>query len=302
MNGKISNPSQICCARRVVLTEGKEAGLRVLELDNGVLRVLVNESRAFDLMQMFHRGMNVSFVSKNGFSSKEGAFAKTFEGGMLYTCGLESVGDRPGFPLHGTVHRIPAKLLSVWCDEEEISAVAELEDTALFGRNLRLRREIVTRPGSDTLSVRDRLTNCGTREESFALLYHVNLGYPMLDEGAEVISEPVEVIPRTAAAEARLAERTVFPGCRDNEEEACYFLRHRVPEIAVRNDRVRRQFRLRYSGETLPRFVQWNSPASGDYALGLEPATTWLDDRFRLKTIAPGETVEFALDLCVEDL
>ena len=71
--------------RRYTLTEGREKGLEVIDCDNGRLRFLINVTKACDIMQMYHEGSNVSFVSKNGFSSRETDFIRRFEGGMLYT-------------------------------------------------------------------------------------------------------------------------------------------------------------------------------------------------------------------------
>lgn len=95
--GQINNQLQVGYIRRYTLTEGKENGLKVIELDNGILRVLLNESKGLDIMQAWHKGVNMSFVSKNGFTSREIPFLNRFEGGMLYTCGLDSMGNREGF-------------------------------------------------------------------------------------------------------------------------------------------------------------------------------------------------------------
>ncbi|MDE6274152.1 MAG: hypothetical protein K2L87_03785, partial [Clostridiales bacterium] len=84
-DGKISNFMQIAAVKRYTLTDGAMSGLKVIEADNGVLRVLLNESKALDLMQLFDHGENISFLSKNAFTARETAFEKRFEGGMLYT-------------------------------------------------------------------------------------------------------------------------------------------------------------------------------------------------------------------------
>ena len=62
MDGRISNLMQVASVRRYEMTEGKERGLRVLDCDNGKLRFLLNESKALDVMQLYHEGQNVSFI------------------------------------------------------------------------------------------------------------------------------------------------------------------------------------------------------------------------------------------------
>ena len=110
MNEKISNLSQLAYVRRYMLADGNEAGLKIVEVNNGKLRFLLNESKALDLPQLWHEGTNISFVSKNGFTVRELSFVRRFEGGMLYTCGLDSVGGRDGYELHGTLHNTPVRI------------------------------------------------------------------------------------------------------------------------------------------------------------------------------------------------
>lgn len=299
MDGRISNLMQVASLRRYELTEGAERGLRVLDCDNGKLRFLLNESKALDVMQLYHEGQNVSFISKNGFTARETPFASRFEGGMLYTCGLDSVGAREGYELHGSHHNTPAKVTRAECSEAGILVEAEMSETELFGKNLVFRRRVFSAIGSDTLEISDTLENRGAREEEYCLLYHVNVGYPMLDEGTELVDDPEEIIPRAPWAAEHLAERRQMGASVDNEEEMCYFLRLKTPAVSLVNKALGKTFSLAWSGDTLPHFVEWKSMASGDYALGLEPCTTELDDRFAYKTIGAGERVAFRIKIDV---
>lgn len=290
---------QVASLRRYELTEGAERGLRVLDCDNGKLRFLLNESKALDVMQLYHEGQNVSFISKNGFTARETPFASRFEGGMLYTCGLDSVGAREGYELHGSHHNTPAKVTRAECSEAGILVEAEMSETELFGKNLVFRRRVFSAIGSDTLEISDTLENRGAREEEYCLLYHVNVGYPMLDEGTELVDDAEEIIPRAPWAAEHLAERRQMGASVDNEEEMCYFLRLKTPAVSLVNKALGKTFSLAWSGDTLPHFVEWKSMASGDYALGLEPCTTELDDRFAYKTIGAGERVAFRIKIDV---
>lgn len=300
MNGKVSNPAQLAYIRRYTLTEGREAGLKIIEVNNGVLRFLLNESKALDISQLWHNGVNISFLSKNGLTSREIPFVRRFEGGMLYTCGLDSVGGREGFELHGTLHNMPAKVIATVCNEEEISVTAEIEDTELFGKNLLLRRTVKTSLGADNVWVEDTLVNRGYRDEEYCLLYHVNLGYPMLDERVTIKADEERITPRTAWAKERINDRNTFTAEVPNEEERCYFIRHKTPCITVTNEKIGKIFTLSYSQETLPCFVQWCSSASGDYALGLEPSTTFLDKEFKTLIIKKEKEVKFKINLKIE--
>lgn len=66
-----------------------------------------------------------------------------------------------------------------------------------------MKRRIYSDIGSDMVTLEDTLVNLGFREEDYCLLYHVNVGYPMLDEGAEIRAEIEEAI------HARLGQKNV---------------------------------------------------------------------------------------------
>lgn len=299
MDGRISNLGQVSSLRRYTLTEGRGKGLDVLDCDNGKIRFLLNVSKACDMMQLYFEGQNMSFLSKNAFTARETDFSRRFEGGMLYTCGLDSLGDREGYELHGTLHNVPAEIIGAKCNENGIAVEAIIRNTALFGQNLVLYRKISTSIGEGAVTIEDTLVNEGHRDEDYCLLYHINVGYPMLDEGATIIADVGNCVPRTAWAKQN--EDTVFEmsAAVPNREETCYFLTLRKPEISLVNKKIRKKFTVTYSGDTLPRFVEWKSMASGDYALGLEPCTTELDERFAYKSIAPNEKIRFKVTLSV---
>ena len=299
MDGRISNFQQVASIRRYTLTEGREKGLDVLDCDNGKIRFLLNVSKACDIMQLYHEGQNMSFVSKNGFTKREISFLKRFEGGMLYTCGLDSVGGREGFELHGTLHNIPAEIIRAECNENGITVEAIIRDTALFGKNLVLKRKIFTAIGGDSVTLEDTLVNEGYKTEEYCLLYHINVGYPMLDDGVKVIADVESYTPRTAWAKQNEATMYEMNASTPNQEETCYFLNLKKPEITLVNEKIGKEFTVSYSGDTLPCFVEWKSMASGDYALGLEPCTTELDNRFAYKTIEVGEEIKFFVKILI---
>lgn len=254
------------------------------------------------MAQLWHKGTNISFVCKNGIVGREVAYASRFEGGMLYTCGLDNIGARDGFEIHGKLHCTPAKILSVICDEEKIEVVGEIELTALFGQDLLIRRTVSTKIGSSKVSVKDELLNRGTKAENYCLLYHCNVGYPMLDEGTTVEQDASSIIPRTPHAKEHIADRTCFPAPVDNEEESCYYIKNNVPVVTVTNKKLGKKLTLSYTGDTLPCQVQWVTNASHDYALGIEPSTSFMDGCFEYKTTEPKEKITFGVSFGVDNI
>lgn len=301
MNGKISNFEQVASIRRYILTDGVEKGLEVIDCDNGKIRFLLNVSKALDVMQMYHEGQNMSFVSKNGFTAREIDFLRRFEGGMLYTCGLDSVGGRDGYELHGTLHNTPAKVLRAECNEQGIVVEAVIRCSALFGKNLVLKRKVTTAIGGEEVRIEDTLCNEGYADEQYCLLYHINVGYPMLDDGAKVQAEVESYCSRSPWAKENEATMYEMSAPVVGQEETCYFLKLKTGKIALINDKVGKTFSVEYSKDTLPCFVEWKSMASGDYALGLEPCTTELDDKFSYKTIKVGEAISFKIYISITE-
>lgn len=301
MDGKVSHQDQLFYLRRYTLTEGSASGTRMIEVHNGTLRFLLCESKGLDITQLWHKGVNISFLSKNGIVNDSLPFPHRFEGGMLYTCGLDSIGQREGYELHGRYHSTPARVISLQCDQDIISVTAEIQDTSLFGQHLVLVRTISTRPFSPTVTITDTLTNIGHQEASYCLLYHVNLGYPMLDECAKVHTSSQSVTPRNAWAAESLSWRTTPIAPLPGREEACYFLAGNTGKVSVENPKINRLFTMEYSTDTLPHFVQWNSMQSGCYALGLEPCTCPLDDGFFYNQLSPEEAKAFSLSLTIQD-
>lgn len=299
-NKKINNSLQSAYIRRYTLTEGAENGLKVIELCNENLRVLLNESKALDVMQVWHKGVNISFISKNGFTARELPFLKRFEGGMIYTCGLDSMGRREGFDLHGSFHNTPAKVISVVEDSDKLQVKAIMQNSSLFGENLKVERTITLK--GDVLSLEDSLVNLGTKVEDYCLLYHTNFGYPMLDEGTEIIYDIKTVTPCDELSERLASSRTIFGAPIDNEPEKCYYLENNQNYVAVENKRLGKRVNITYSKETLPVLVHWNSDASGDYALGIEPSTSFLGDKLNCKQINPEETINFYINLDFKEI
>jgi hypothetical protein len=302
MKGQISNLAQVAYARRMTVTDGAMQGLKIIDCDNGKIRFILNESRALDIMQVYHEGQNISFVSKNGFTDKSCEFIKRFEGGMLYTCGLDAIGGMDGYDIHGSFHLNNASVFHVECNDKEIIVEAYIYNTSLFGENLRMHRVIKSEICSNKIVLADTLENLGFIDQKYCLLYHVNVGYPLLDEGAKLVADIDKITPRNDWSNLRQNDHAVMSMPVDGEEETCYFLDLNKPEVELLNDRVGKKFTLSYSNDTLPCFVQWRSMASGDYAVGLEPCTSVLDDGFKYKTISAGQKIDFKLTLKIDKI
>ena len=299
MNPKIGNDEQRCSATRVQVTEGRGNGARLIYVANGKLNFVLAESNALDVLRLWYRGVNVGFVSKNGLYTAPDDFLHSFPCGMLYTCGLDAIGGVEGHPVHGRIHSIPAEVKELRANEAGVRIVAEIRDTALFGENLVVTRMIETAAESAELKLTDRIENRAFRDEKYCLLYHVNVGWPFVDVGAVIKGNFVESRPRTPLAAREKAKMLVVEPPADNFEEACYFHRTRDGVVSLVNKKLGLAFTVRSS---LKKFVEWKSRASGDYVIGLEPCTCWLDDEMKMSVLRPGKSVTHTVTLAVKDV
>lgn len=291
--GYIGNPAQLVTLRRVTVAEGKARGTGIIEVKTaGGLDLDILPDAGLDIGQARYKGVNMSWMSKNGYDSPaaispyETEFVNTFPGGMLYTCGLRSAGpanrdNGEWHPLHGRYHSLQAEQVCAEIVDEEIIVKGTIRETALFGHVLELKRTIRIPCFEARITVDDCITNLTPRDEEYMQVYHCNFGYPFLSEKARLIlPEERETIPRTLFAETGLGRECIFDPPVDGEEERVFFQKMKNDfQATLQNPELGMEMTVSWSGDTLPILSEWRSMASGDYALGLEPTNCYIMGR-----------------------
>lgn len=297
---KIGNAEQVCCAQRSQITDGRASGERIISVSNGRLNLVLSESHALDILRLWHGGVNIGFVSKAGlFAPTTEEFCHNFPAGMLYTCGLDAIGGLDGHYPHGRLHRTPAEITELKADETGVRIVAVVKDAALFGPNLVLTRTFETGAGSDEIRLTDSLENRAFRDEPYCMLYHVNAGYPLVDEGARIEGRLVKSLPRTPWAEKHMSKMLEVEAPSDNWEENCYFHQTADGALSLVNRRLGKRLTVK---SNYRKFVEWKSRASGDYVVGLEPCSSWLDGQLKMSVLRSGAKTVNRLSIKVEDI
>ena len=303
---------QVACIRPLTYTEGRSTGLKAYEVRNGLLCYRLLADKCLDMSELSYRGVNFSFLSKPGLQGRNaydtaGAEAiRSIMGGMFFTCGAESICapcnvGGVDYPMHGRLRTTPGEHLSAdayWAEDGyHLTASAEMREAALFGENMTLRRSIDTVYGTKTITLTDVFENEGYRDEPLMLLYHINLGWPFLDENLRLYIPTRRVTPRDAEAAGHEGEYDRMDPPKDNEPE--YVFIHDLKAdgngdtcaIAV-NGALGLGLRITWNTENLPRFMEWKSTASGDYVIGLEPANSsvygrpWHEERDSVHRLA----------------
>ena len=291
--GYIGNPSQLCTLRRVTVSEGKAKGTEIIEVKTaGGLELDILPDAGMDIGQARFKGINMSWMSKNGYDSPavispyETEFVNTFPGGLLYTCGLRSAGPAnrdygEWHPLHGRYHSLPAEQVCAETVGDEIVVRGTVRETALFAHVLEVKRCIRIPVFGSSVTVEDTMTNLTPRDEEIMQIYHCNFGYPLLSEKAKLIlPEERETVPRTEFAATGLGRECEFDKPVSGEEERVFFQKMKKDFRAkLENPELGIGMTISWSGDTLPILSQWRSMASGDYVLGLEPTNCYIMGR-----------------------
>lgn len=289
----VGHMSQVADIREISFEEGRAAGMKGWQIKNGPLCFTVMKDKCLDIAELTYRGIQMSFLSKPGLQGRNhydthGQEAqRSIMGGMMFTCGLENicapyVGDKE-YPMHGRIRTTPAEHTgSETCwdgDSYRLSLHGEMREAELFGENLLLKRTITTVYPGKQIVIEDNIENQGFREEPAMLLYHFNVGYPLLSEKARIILPTKKIIPRDETAAAHTDAWAEMEAPADNEPE--YVFLHELAAdregntfAAVINEELGLGIRLEFNKKLLPYFMQWKSLASGDYVVGLEPANS----------------------------
>lgn len=319
-SGYLCHPQQAYTLRRVTIDEGKAKGAGVIEVCTaGGLQVDIMTDSGLDIGQVRYKGINMTFISKNGYDSParfipyENEFLKTFPGGLMHTCGLLSAGggnrdNGEWHPLHGRYHGLAADQIAAYVEDDTVIIRGTVRETALFGEALELQRTIRIPVFGSQITVSDAVTNLNPAAQEYMLLYHCNFGYPLVSEKAYVeLPEKRKTTARTEFAKTKLGQEHTFDAPIDGEEERCYFHEEMEKKVAIVNRDISTKMTLSWS-DTLPILVHWRTMASGDYACGLEPTNTYImgrhDERENgtLPALAPFETIKTELTFQFETL
>jgi hypothetical protein len=324
--GYMGDISQVGGVRLVTLADGPERGVRAAELRTAAgLRFTVYLDRGMDIGPAEYKGIPLAWVSPTGpaapsFYEPQGlGWLRSFHGGLLTTCGLTQVGP-PGedngelLGLHGRISNTPARQISngdAW-DGDTYSFWIEgrMREASVFGHDLTLKRRISARLDEPRLIVEDQVTNTGATPAPHMMLYHINLGFPLLQAESRLVAPSAEVSPRDDVAAPGLENHTRFQAPTPGYAEQVFFHQMRAEsdgfvKVALVNEPLKLGLQLRYRQKELPEFTQWKQMGWGIYTLGVEPGNCRSEGRLAarergaLVELAPGEQVNYQVELSV---
>ena len=304
--------SAVAGIRQVVLDNGVERGVRAIDLRTAAgleLEVLVD--RAFDLGSARFKGVPLGWRSGNGFRHP-GLHEHSDEGGLSWLRALDGLlvsggldhtlfggevdATRYAYPpkqsvshgLHGRLTAIPARLLeareiltrddSGAVVNSVLRVVGEVVQATSFGEHLRLTRTIELDFDGREIRLHDVVDNLGYESTPHMFLYHLNFGWPFVDEGTEFVAPIASRLWNSPSADEQGISYRTLPAPQKGMVEQVFEHelvvgadgRHRVALIAGDGSRG---VEVSWEAEGMPHFFEWQNLRSGQYAIGLEPST-----------------------------
>ena len=190
-----------------------------------------------------------------------------------------------------------------------MEVTAEMREAAQFGENIVMRRTVSTRLGESEIHIRDEIENENVHDAPLMLMYHLNIGYPLLGERSYAVFDALSTRGRDAVSEAGLQKQDcrAFGAPVDGEPEQVFYHRLAAKDgrssAALLNPDLKLGLQVEYENAELPNLIQWKCLASGDYVMGLEPSNCYpegllaQEKRGELRVLRAGEAIHTELTL-----
>lgn len=298
---KVSNYAQIGGIETSVLDNGLGKGTRIAWVNTGAgLRYKVVIDRGLDIADAFCNQHSLVWLSHAGVTAPRPdaslglEWLYSFAGGLLTTCGLTHVGgpetDEFGERgLHGRISNLPARIESIVqpdlaAGKLYMSITAVVKQSRVFGPNLELRRTISSSLGESTIRVRDVVTNLGNTPAPHMILYHCNFGWPLVDEGTDILCKGEWASRGMDMDNAVFNSKRNFRKCSEPIEshkgggEGCAFIdvtadNKGICTVGLYNGKLGLALMMKYEKKQLPWLSNWQHWGPGEYVTALEPGT-----------------------------
>lgn len=317
---RVGRMDQLAAIRRYAIEDGKGRGMRAFEVVNSSgFDFTVYPDKGLDIGPARFNGLALAWNSRNGavapafYDGTSIEWLRTWAGGLLTTCGLINAGGPCTTPegeqgLHGRMDHTPAEEVNTrafWNERGEytLEITGKIAHTRVFCENLVTSRTITTRLGQPGFELVDRTENLGTTTSPLMQLYHMNLGWPLVDAESRLEASEHAVTPQNPYCAEHLADWNRFAAPEPNFPEQVFY--HDLPADAngyctmrLVNPRLGRALAISFRKAELPYLIQWKCPAAGEYVTGLEPANCYPEGQLRnaergiLRRIEPGQVVE----------
>ena len=315
------NELQIRGVEQYKLLGGKEEGLRMINIKNGLgLDVTLCPDRCLDITKVIYKGDNLGYFSPCGnvsptyYDANDAEMVRSFTGGFLTTCGFDNVGVacevvNTKYPLHGRISNQPANYYYYEETDTSYEVHATITQAALFLDKLELKRKIIISKEENTIKLEDKIQNKGEYDTACMVLYHMNMGYPLLSEDAILSINSISKKGRDDLATKLMDSANEIKKPMPNTQEVCYFHEFDKSDISVAsiyNNKIKKGVEISFDSNKLPYFTQWNMFGKYDYVLGLEPGNClpqgrqYAKENNMLKALKEKESVVYNIEIKIK--
>jgi len=330
-NNKISHPAQVGGIETSVLDTGAGRGVRIAWINTGSgLRYKVVLDRGMDIAEAFYNQHGLAWISRAGIRPPEQAamagleWLRNWGGGLVTTCGISYMGspesDEHGERgLHGRISNIAAEIISINQPDPQLgkmdfSISGIVRESRVFGPHLELERTISGTLGVPEIRISDRVTNRGNSPAPHMLLYHCNMGWPLIDKGTILNWEGDWKSRGSRLDDEIFNENGSYRECREPMDshqdggEACAFIFAKPGEDGychcnAWNPVLGIGLEINFRKDQLPWLINWQHWGKGEYVTALEPATNLTIGQSHARNdgtliiLDPGEQREYELRL-----
>ena len=326
---RVGRLDQVAGARPFVFDDGPARGMRGVDVWTGSgLEFTVLPDRCLDIGAAHFAGRALAWQSSTGpvrperYEPQGFGGLRSFHGGLLTTCGLRHFGAPDGDPngeswgLHGRASNLAAEDVAVqrgWEGGQYVIRVrGTVREAEVFKPTLVLERTISTALGSREIRIADRVSNVGHEPSSAMLLYHVNLGWPLLSENSRLLVAAESVKPMTDHAASALADHGRMMPPTPGFKEMVYLLEPKAGadglcRAALLNPDLDggTALSLEWPKATMPYMAEWKMMGQGTYVLGMEPCNAPFPPRAelwksgRMPVLEPGASFDAGVTIRV---
>jgi hypothetical protein len=308
---KFINPHQLGGIESYTFANGPARNNLALLINTGAgLRYRILPDRGLDIDQAFFNQHSLTFLAHKGVTPPEANalrhgldWLRGFQVGLLTSCGPTNTGGPANdngeeVGLHGPHSGTPATLESIIQPDPrqnklDMSVTAIVRYGAFYGPNLELRRTITSRLGENWIDVQDEFFNAGNEPQPHAWLLHINLGYPLIDQGAEFCcdAEKIEPLDNPETKKWFSAKNQAYkkiPAPLKDHHGPNSFVAYLYPKpknktgdttVGVINKKLNLGLAIHYNTRQFPRCGNWQHWGRHEYVCALEPMTAGVEGR-----------------------
>ncbi len=335
----VGHISQVGGVQILAAEDGPARGVRYLEFRTGT---------SFNFKVAIERGMDVGYCEYKGASlawipatmlpgpwyfeqQHDFGWLRTALGGLNNSSGMVHIGNpetddvsyynfparsKETYGVHDRMAMIPGQLLRYGERWEGDECMAEAEGRVVqaqaYGENLVLTRRYSARLGESRFFMHDEIENAGFLPTKHMLLYHINVGFPMVEEGSELVApvtRPPAIPDGLPVGDAGEYTRFIAPQkdwlLQGFELDMAAEPDGSVP-VGIVNPRLNQGMYVIYNRRQMPVYLEWRMMGEGQYAVGIEPCTNTFGQEIvrkkgQLIILQPGDRRIYDIEVGVLD-